>query len=180
MSTITFSCHACRKMLRVPGDKAGKKAKCGQCGAVLTVPDASDDAAPMVEAVSDRPPPRQERLHEEFDDRPRQTSRQRAAKPFAFDGGAGDFFVCYLLAGLLTVFTLGIGFPWALCMFQRWKDEHTLVEGRRLVFKGTGLGLFGNWIIWFLLSMITLGIYTFWMVPAIQRWIADNTDFAEN
>ena len=52
------------------------------------------------------------------EDRPRRSRLN--GRGFEFDGGAGSYFVTGLLASLLVVFTLGIGFPWALCMYQRW------------------------------------------------------------
>src|SRR5688572_19785981 len=38
MSVITFQCYACNQVLQVAGDKAGRKAKCSQCGTILTIP----------------------------------------------------------------------------------------------------------------------------------------------
>src|SRR5262245_52779759 len=38
MSVITFQCFACNQVLQVGADKAGRKAKCSQCGTVLTIP----------------------------------------------------------------------------------------------------------------------------------------------
>lgn len=46
---------------------------------------------------------------------------------------------------------------------QDWKVRHTVIDGQRLYFDGTGAQLFGNWIKWFLLTIITLGIYSFWL-----------------
>jgi ribosomal protein S27E len=43
MSEIKFSCHACGQVLQVGGDKAGRKAKCVQCGTVLTIPAGGGD-----------------------------------------------------------------------------------------------------------------------------------------
>ena len=40
-------------------------------------------------------------------------------KHFIFDGGAATYFGTGILAALITIFTLGIGYPWALCLFQR-------------------------------------------------------------
>lgn len=95
-----------------------------------------------------------------------------------FDGGAGDFLVTGILAFLVTVFSFGICYPWALVMKERWTVEHTLIDGKRLKFEGSAVGLFGNWIKWFFLTVFTLGIYSFWVFPAIQKWKADNTFFA--
>lgn len=95
-----------------------------------------------------------------------------------FDGGAGDFLVTGILAFLVTVFSLGICYPWALCMKEKWVIEHTVVDGKRLKFTGSAFGLFGNWIKWLFLCFITLGIYSFWVIPALQKWKANNTHLA--
>ena len=94
-----------------------------------------------------------------------------------FDGGAGDFLVTGILAFLVTAVSFGFFYPWALVMKERWIVEHTIIDGKRLKFEGSALGLFGNWIKWFLLSVVTFGIYSFWVIPAIQKWKADNTYF---
>jgi hypothetical protein len=101
------------------------------------------------------------------------------SKNFRFDGQAGDFFVVYLLAMLLSIVTCYFGLPWAVCMVQRWSAEHTIVQGRRLKFTGNGGDLFIKWIIWYLLTAVTCGIYMFWMVPNFIRWITEHTDFAD-
>ena len=80
-----------------------------------------------------------------------------------FDGGLLGLIGIGILQGLLIVFTLGFGAPWAVCMKERWYADHTTIEGRRLTFDGTGGQLFGNYIKWFLLTIITLGIYGLWL-----------------
>lgn len=60
---------------------------------------------------------------------------------------------------------------------MQWRCKHTYIDGQRLVFSGTGRGLFGLWITWFLLIVITLGIYFFWVAPFIQQWKVEDTDF---
>jgi uncharacterized membrane protein YjgN (DUF898 family) len=99
------------------------------------------------------------------------------SKNFEFDGGAATYWGTSILAFLITVLTLGIAYPYALVLKQRWVAKHTIVKGFRLKFTGTGIGLFGNWIKWFLLCVITLGIYAFWVVPRLNRWIVEHTDF---
>ena len=71
----------------------------------------------------------------------------------------------------------GICFPFALVLLERRRCKHTYVDGQRLVFSGTRIGLFGLWIKWFLLIVITAGIYSFWVAPRIQQWKVENTDF---
>ena len=97
---------------------------------------------------------------------------------FSFDGGAGTYLGTTLLGFLVTVVTVGICYPFALVLMQRWKAKHTYIDGQQLVFTGSAVGLFGHWIKWFLLSVITLGIYLFWVAPRLQRWITVNTEFA--
>lgn len=96
---------------------------------------------------------------------------------FTFDGGAGTYLGTGILAFLVTVLTLGIALPFAIVLRQRWRAKHTLVGGRRLIFLGGGLQLFGLWLKWFILIIVTLGIYAFWVAPRIQKWIVENTDF---
>lgn len=96
---------------------------------------------------------------------------------FHFDGGAGTYLGTGILAALITICTFGICFPFALVLLERWRAKHTYIDGRRLLFSGTGMGLFGLWIKWLFLCFITFGIYSFWVAPRIQQWKVENTDF---
>jgi uncharacterized membrane protein YjgN (DUF898 family) len=96
---------------------------------------------------------------------------------FRFDGGAGTYLGTAILAVLITIFTLGICYPFALVLLERWRCKHTYIDGQPLVFTGSAIGLFGLWIKWFLLIIITLGIYSFWVAPRIQQWKVEKTDF---
>ena len=80
-----------------------------------------------------------------------------------FTGGLLGLIGINILQGLLTMITLGIGAPWAICLKERWIAKHTYIDGHQLVFDGTGGQLFGSYIKWFLLTIITLGIYSFWL-----------------
>lgn len=81
MSAITFSCHACNRSMRVGIDKAGRKAKCPQCGTVLTIPEPPLEELEPIEAVPEiEPAPRGDRRRErddDFDDRDRDEPRDR-------------------------------------------------------------------------------------------------------
>lgn len=112
-------------------------------------------------------------------DKRQDASRHRgASRSFAFDGGAATYFGTAVLATLITALSLGIAFPFALVLRQRWRAKHTFVDGRQLVFLGTGVGLFGMWIKWLLLMVVTVGIYSFWVIPRVHGWVVENTDFA--
>jgi uncharacterized membrane protein YjgN (DUF898 family) len=97
---------------------------------------------------------------------------------FKFEGGAANFLGTQLLAGLITICTAGICYPFALVLTERWKAKHATIDGRPLVFVGSAIGLFGLWIKWFLLICITAGIYGFWVGPRIQKWKWENLSFA--
>ena len=92
-----------------------------------------------------------------------------------FTGGLLGLIGINILQGLLCTITLGIGAPWAICMKQRWIASHTIIDGYRLAFDGTGTQLFGNYIKWFLLTIVTLGIYGFWLSINMKRWIVKHT-----
>lgn len=92
-----------------------------------------------------------------------------------FTGGLLGLIGISLLQGLLISITLGFGAPWAICMKEKWVAEHTIIDGKRLTFDGTGGQLFGNWIKWFLLMVVTCGIYSFWVTPRLYNWIASHT-----
>lgn len=102
------------------------------------------------------------------------------SKNFVFDGGAATYWGTALLAFIITLVTLGICYPYALVLMQRWKAKHTYIKGYQLKFTGTGIGLFGQWVKWFLLCIITCGIYGFWVAPRLQRWVVEHTDFSSH
>ncbi len=95
-----------------------------------------------------------------------------------FDGGLAQLIGWKILGGLITIFTLGICYPWALCMIYDWETKHTVIDGRRLAFDGKAVQLFGNWIKWVLLTIITFGIYSFWLGIALEKWKVKHTYFA--
>lgn len=92
-----------------------------------------------------------------------------------FDGTLLGYFWRWLGGSLLTVFTLGLAYPWAVCSLYSWEINHTVINGQRLKFTGKPLGLFVLWIKWFFLCLITLGIYSFWMFISLKKWKTANT-----
>ena len=97
---------------------------------------------------------------------------------FQFDGGAATYLGTGILAFLITVLTVGIGYPFALVLLLRWRMKHTIIDGRRLEFRGLAISLFGHWLLWILLILVTFGIYSFWVVPRVHQWITENTTWA--
>ncbi|WP_291583687.1 DUF898 family protein [Clostridium sp. UBA6640] len=107
-------------------------------------------------------------------------SKRNVSGQSYFDGGLLQLIGWRLLGILITVVTLGICYPWAVCMVYGWKINHTVIEGRRLKFTGTAVGLFGNWIKWLLLTIITIGIYGFWVSIALEKWKVKHTIFQDS
>jgi hypothetical protein len=96
---------------------------------------------------------------------------------FYFDGGAATYVGTGLLAFLITVFTFGVCTPFAIVLRQRWRAKHTFIQGHRLIFVGSAVGLFGHFIKWWALIILTLGIYSFWVIPRMTKWVVENTDY---
>ena len=96
-----------------------------------------------------------------------------------FDGGLLQLIGWKLLGALVTIFTLGICYPWAFTMIYDWEIKHTVINGKRLKFDGKAIQLFGSWIKWFLLIIITLGIYRFWLPIKLRQWKTKHTSFVE-
>lgn len=96
-----------------------------------------------------------------------------------FDGGLIELIGWKLLSFLITIVTLGIASPWGACMIYSYEINHTVYNGKRLKFEGTGGDLFVNIFKWVLLSIITLGIYT-WFIPIKKtKWVISHIHFED-
>ena len=102
------------------------------------------------------------------------------AKNSFFDGNTFQRIGWRILTYLLTVITLGIAYPWAMCMMERWEIKHTVINGRRLKFTGHGGQLFGKYILWAFLCVITLGIYSIWFGLGMKKWVVSHTVYADD
>lgn len=96
-----------------------------------------------------------------------------------FDGGVIPYIGYVLLFWIAGWLTLGLAVPWVMASFQRWKAGHTVIDGRRLVFEGSGTQLLGNYIKWLILTIITLGIYGFWLFNKMTAWQVRHTHTAD-
>ncbi len=96
-----------------------------------------------------------------------------------FTGSLLGLFGVTILVALMTMFTFGIAFPWAICMYHKWYAKHTIIDGKQLYFDGTGAQLIGNWIKWLFLIFITFGIYWLWVNLRVKGWIVKHTHFVE-
>ena len=92
-----------------------------------------------------------------------------------FTGRATEYIGVRFLYYVLIIFTLGLGTPWAVCMYQRWRIKSTIVHGHRLTFDGKGWHLFWHCWLWGFLSIVTLGIYALWLPVKVEEWFAKHT-----
>lgn len=63
-----------------------------------------------------------------------------------YDGSGVELLGYILLTALVSAVTCGIAAPWMICAKYKWKLSHTVINGRRFTFDGTGAGLLGHWI----------------------------------
>lgn len=96
-----------------------------------------------------------------------------------FDGGLLGLIGHNILCSLIITFSLGIATPFAVCIKQNWETKHTIINGKRLMFKGKGINLLGRFVLWILLSIVTLGIYLLWVSINMKKWVIKNTDFVD-
>ncbi len=96
-----------------------------------------------------------------------------------FDGGLLELIGWRILAFLIIVATLGIATPWAQCMLYSWQFKHTVYNGKRLKFEGTGGDLFVNIFKWIFFTIITLGIYAIFVPIKRTRWVISNLHFED-
>lgn len=96
-----------------------------------------------------------------------------------FDGSLLELIGWRILAVLITIVTLGIGNPWAQCMLYSYQIKHTVYNGKRLKFEGTGGDLFVNMFKWAFFTIITLGIYILFIPIRKTKWVVSNIHFED-
>ena len=96
-----------------------------------------------------------------------------------FDGSGLELFIINLVGALICLVTIGLASPWVICYRIGWDRRHTVYNGRRLAFNGTGIQLFGKWIVWFLLTIVTCCLYSFVMGLKLEQWVLSHTTFAD-
>jgi len=96
-----------------------------------------------------------------------------------YDGKVIELIGYNLLRIIITILTIGFAKPWADCMLYNYKINHTIINGQRLKFAGSGSNLFVQKFKWAFFSIITLGIYAF-VVPLKKiEWIISNMHFED-
>ncbi len=96
-----------------------------------------------------------------------------------FDGNTWQLIGYRILSTLVNTITLGIAYPWMLCMVKGWETKHTVIHGRRLKFNGHGHQLIGQYLLWMFLTIITCGIYGIWFGLGMKKWVVKHTVYAD-
>ena len=86
-----------------------------------------------------------------------------------------ELIVINIVAGLVSVLSLGLLAPWAICYYYRYMADHTIIDGNQLRFDGTAGQLWGQWFKWLFFIIITFGIYGFWVGLRLEQWRVSHT-----
>lgn len=96
-----------------------------------------------------------------------------------FDKKVEDYVILKIKFYLICILSLGLAYPWALCMEYKAKYHHTIICGKRLKFIGDPRELIFHWVWWWFLSVITVGLFIVVARVRMDRWITANTVFEE-
>jgi uncharacterized membrane protein YjgN (DUF898 family) len=97
-----------------------------------------------------------------------------------FDGSVVEYWFIIIGTLVMGVMTFGLAIPWTLCYKEKYIAHHTIIEGQRLKFTGSGMDLFVEFIKLWVFTILTMGIYGFWAWIHIQRWKVENTQFGQS
>ena len=168
-----------------------KNIKCYKCGAILAVPDSTQEttctacgAKLRLAPPAPAPAPVQAPTPVTQGAAPVPAPVQQAPAAAAlFDPHIPSYFdgKLWQYIGVNIVFTLQcitvIGIPWAIIRKKKWVLKHTIVRGQRLKLTARGSQLIGSFIKWGLLTVITCFIYGFWVPIKYQQWYASHLEF---
>ncbi len=89
-----------------------------------------------------------------------------------YDGKILPLFILKVLGGIVGIFTLGIAKSFFICEREKYICEHTVIDGKNVVFDGNGMELLKKQVLWIALTVATCGIYGIWRGLLMEQWIA--------
>ena len=110
-----------------------------------------------------------------YQEQPAAPAEPAPVKESKFTGKMISWLGHHLFNFFITLITLGIAYPWAVCRRYRWEISHKVIDGHKLTFEGKGISLLGHWLLWVLLTIVTIGIYGLWVPCKLQAWITERT-----
>lgn len=96
-----------------------------------------------------------------------------------YDGSLKGSTIIKWKSFLIKVFSLGLAYPWAMCMTYRAQCEHQSICGRRLKFIGDPKELAQHWVAWWALCIVTFGLYHHVVSLRMKQWVCANTVFED-
>ena len=87
-----------------------------------------------------------------------ETSQKTSTKSLFFLGKGSAYFGIWIVNVVLTVFTLGLYYPWAVASVRKYFWSQTELENNRFVFHGTGKEIFKGFIVAYLIVIFIYGI----------------------
>ena len=91
-----------------------------------------------------------------------------------FNGHTIQLIGLNILSTILIIFSLGILYPFTVCIRLRWINKHSVINKKQLAFEGTGLSLIWKYIVWTFFTIITLGIFSLWIPILELKWQSKN------
>jgi tetratricopeptide (TPR) repeat protein len=93
-----------------------------------------------------------------------------------FNGTGGQYFgPVFIHLFLISFLTFGLYSAWAWVKIFRLKASHTTVNGKPVIFTGSGIDLFKLILIQGFLTLVTFGLYFPWAICKFFSWRAQNT-----
>ncbi len=96
---------------------------------------------------------------------------------FSFTGNWKECLKIYALGYLLTMFTMGIYFPWFYAKKQRFWRENTGFGSMNFKYTGEGKELLKTFLLGYFLTAITFGVYALWLKAKLVRYDWEHTSF---
>lgn len=96
---------------------------------------------------------------------------------FSFTGKWKECLRIYAPGYLLTMFTMGIYFPWFYAKKQRFWRENTSFGSTNFKYTGVGKELLKTFLLGYFLTAITFGIYAIWLKAKLARYDWEHTSF---
>ncbi|MGL5648103.1 MAG: hypothetical protein ACRDDY_09650 [Clostridium sp.] len=96
-----------------------------------------------------------------------------------YDNTLKNVFFTNMKVILLGIFTLGFAYPWMICIKERSKYSHTVINGKRLKFIGNPKDLLYHWFFWYFLIIITIGLYGIVVHFKFKQWETSNVIFED-
>lgn len=98
---------------------------------------------------------------------------------FEFRGSGLTYLMIWFASYIFSIVTLYLATPWLYCWRVGWLISNSYINNRRLIFRGSGIQVFGLFIWILFASIFTLGLYIPFGIIRIEKWKFENTYFED-